>query len=312
MSMIAKISRQFDSSHAHQESTMSHSNFLDDLLKELPADTADRLRDKLSGVINYRPRIGIFGKTGAGKSSLCNALFGQDVAAVNDVEACTRVPQEIHVSFGGKHGITLLDLPGVGESRERDEEYHALYESVLPTLDMVLWTLRADERAYSVDETFYNNVIKPHLDAGIPFFFVLTQADKMEPFREWDVARREPGPTQRANLAARKAYVGSRFGVAASRVLEVSAVEQWQLSRLVEEMVFALPNEKKLGLVREVRQEWVSARTTEEVKRSLGEVFKDTLRGAGVGAAMGGRIAGKVGALVGAVVGGVGGLLRLW
>lgn len=312
MSMLTNFSRRSTNTRQHQENTMDHhSNFLDDLLQELPGDTAEHLRRKLTGAMNYRPRIGVFGKTGAGKSSLCNALFGQDVAAVNDVEACTREPQEIHVSLGGKNGITLIDLPGVGESRERDEEYHELYESVLPTLDLVLWTLRADERAYSVDEAFYNNVVKPHLDAGTPFFFVLTQADKMEPFREWDVAKREPGPTQRANLEARKAYVGSRFEVAPSRILAVSAVEQWQLSRLVEELVFALPNEKKLGLAREVRQEWVSERTREEVKRGLGEIVTDTLRGAAAGAAVGARVAGKVGALVGTVVGGIMGFMGI-
>ena len=30
---------------------------------------------RISKLRNYSPRIGVFGKTGAGKSSLCNALF---------------------------------------------------------------------------------------------------------------------------------------------------------------------------------------------------------------------------------------------
>jgi predicted GTPase len=37
--------------------------------------------------------IGIMGKTGVGKSSLCNALFRSEVCTVNAVEACTRQPQ---------------------------------------------------------------------------------------------------------------------------------------------------------------------------------------------------------------------------
>ncbi len=285
---------------------------LEVLLGELPPETAIRLREKLSGMMNYRPRIGILGKTGAGKSSLCNALFGQDVAAVNHVEACTRAPQEIHLSLGDKGGITLVDLPGVGESRERDDEYHSLYDEVLPTLDLVLWALKADDRAYSVDEEFYTQVVKPHLDAGKPFFFVLTQADKIEPFREWDIEKHQPGAKQRQNLDVRASYVASSFGVPASRVVAVSAAEQWQLSRLVEEVVFALPNDKKLGFVRQVQKEHVSERTRTEVKRGIGSVIADTLKGAAAGAALGARYAGKVGAFAGAVVGGIGGFFGLW
>ena len=40
------------------------------------------------GVRTYVPKIGVFGVTGVGKSSLCNALFGSDVAVISDVVAC--------------------------------------------------------------------------------------------------------------------------------------------------------------------------------------------------------------------------------
>ncbi len=37
--------------------------------------------------------------------------------------------------------MVITDLPGVGESRDRDAEYEALYRDILPELDLVLWLI---------------------------------------------------------------------------------------------------------------------------------------------------------------------------
>ncbi len=89
------------------------------------------------------------GKSGAGKSSLCNALFASEVSPVSDVAACTREPLRFRLQVGDRY-ITLMDLPGVGESGARDTEYAALYREQLPRLDLVLWLIKADDRALTV------------------------------------------------------------------------------------------------------------------------------------------------------------------
>ena len=126
---------------------------------------------------NYEPVIGIMGKTGAGKSSLCNALFAGEVSPVSDVAACTREPLRFRLQVG-EHYMTLVDLPGVGESGARDTEYAALYREHLPRLDLVLWLIKADDRALAVDEHFYRQVIGEAYRHKV--LFVISQTDKAE------------------------------------------------------------------------------------------------------------------------------------
>lgn len=98
------------------------------------------------------------GKTGSGKSSLYNALFSSEVSPVSDVSACTREPLRFRLQVGERF-MTIVDLPGVGESESRDAKYAAMYRQQLPHLDLVLWLIKADDRALAVDEHFYRKVI---------------------------------------------------------------------------------------------------------------------------------------------------------
>ncbi len=129
------------------------------------------------------------GKSGAGKSSLCNALFQGEVTPVSDVHAGTREVRRFRLSGHG-HSMIITDLPGVGESRDRDAEYEALYRDILPELDLVLWLIKADDRALSVDEYFWRHILhRGHQQV----LFVVTQADKTEPCHEWDTVINEKG-----------------------------------------------------------------------------------------------------------------------
>lgn len=81
------------------------------------------------------------GKTGAGKSSLCNALFQGEVTPISNTGACTR--EALHFRLrNGNHSLMVVDLPSVGENEQRDEEYSTLYRHILPELDLVLWVTR--------------------------------------------------------------------------------------------------------------------------------------------------------------------------
>lgn len=118
-------------------------------LSGLPQWASERILQQINQLTHYEPVIGIMGKTGAGKSSLCNALFAGEVSPVSDVNACTREPLRFRLNMG-ERCITLVDLPGVGESQSRDAEYANLYREQLPRLEA-----RSD--IFDYIEMFYNS-----------------------------------------------------------------------------------------------------------------------------------------------------------
>ena len=93
-------------------------NIISEAMTVLPAQLFDTILKHIYLLIDYEPVIGIMGKTGAGKSSLCNALFVDEVSPVSHVAACTREPLQFRLQVGA-----LYDHRGLarrGESSARD------------------------------------------------------------------------------------------------------------------------------------------------------------------------------------------------
>jgi len=275
------------------------------IYEEITEEQKRKIIDHVGNILNYTPRIGVFGKTGSGKSSLCNALFGKDICRVSDVESCTRDIQEVELSAG--RSIVLLDVPGVGETRDRDAEYSQLYRSLLPELDAILWLVKGDDRAYSVDIDFYNYVVKEHVEHEKPFIVVLNQIDKIEPFREWNIPERKPGTKQKQNIRRKIEAVSTGFGIHTADVIPISAEEKYGLVNLVDELIISLPDKKRITVLSEVKKENRSEKSVEESMSGFIRAIICAVKYANVGGSMGTRIgftlAGPAGVVVGKIVG---------
>ena len=234
----------------------------------------ERINAELNRVRNYTPKVGIFGDTGVGKSSLCNALFGKDIAKISNVEACTRHPQEILVGDKGKGGIVLVDVPGVGEDPARHKEYIELYKSLVPNLDLVLWAIKSDDRKYLSAIDVYNEVLLPSIQK-CPVVFVITQADKIEPYREWNINENKPGPNQEKNIALKANDISSRFNIPTNKIIAISSSDGYNLVELVNRVVEVLPNEKKYSFTREAKEGNVSEEAARNAEKGVFDHIKE-------------------------------------
>lgn len=253
----------------------SKTKILDDLFSKLPPEIAKYTKKKLTEVIDYEPRIGVMGKTGVGKSSLCNAIFQQDVCKISHVEACTRTVEELRIDVGGRH-LTIVDLPGVGEGEARDDEYAALYEEQIPNLDLILWVIKADDRALGPDEKFYNQVLKK-LDAEEKILFVINQADKIEPSDEWNFDSNRPSNEQRESLERKEVDIYSRLFEPNNGCIAVSTKRKFNIDLLVKKMILKLPKHSKAAVYSTLRKENKTEEVKKESKKGFTEAVKDVL-----------------------------------
>ena len=208
-------------------------------LSGLPQWVTERILQQINQLTDYEPVIGIMGKSGAGKSSLCNALFASEVSPVSDVAACTREPLRFRLQVGERY-MTVVDLPGVGESGARDTEYAALYREQLPRLDLVLWLIKADDRALAVDEHFYHQVIGP-----------LSKEEKQN--------------------ISRKICLLHELFQPVHPVCAVSVRLQWGLRVMAERMIKCLPREATSPVVSQLQPSFRTTVVREQARSDFGE-----------------------------------------
>lgn len=237
-------------------------------LNFLPQQTTERILSRLQHAINYEPVIGIMGKSGAGKSSLCNALFQQPVCLTSDLLGCTREPQRIVLTVG-ERSMTLVDLPGVGETPEYDAEYSALYQKLLTELDLIIWVLRADDRARAVDIVTHRSLLAYGADAS-RLLFVVSQADRIPPLPE-QPGQAVPSTEQCLSLAVISSQIAGQLP-SSFPVMAVSAHTGYNLHALVELMIHALPVQASSSFYCQLKPENHTEESDVAVRQRFGEI----------------------------------------
>jgi GTPase len=92
------------------------------------AAVAERLPDDEGEADDDPIRVAIVGRPNVGKSSLVNALLGEERVIVADVPGTTRDTIDVRFEYGGR-SFVLIDTAGLRRKAEGDVEYYASLRS---------------------------------------------------------------------------------------------------------------------------------------------------------------------------------------
>ena len=120
-----------------------------------------------------RTRIGIFGRRNAGKSSLINALTGQDLAVVSDVKGTTTDPVKKAMELLPLGPVVLVDTPGLDDEGDLGEKRAQKARQELRRTDIALLVVDAEEGLQKEDEELLSRL----RDLGIPHLLVFNKCD---------------------------------------------------------------------------------------------------------------------------------------
>ncbi len=131
-------------------------DLMDEILRHLPEDCAAEQEEDL-------PRITIVGRPNVGKSSMTNALLGEDRNIVTDIAGTTR--DSIHTRYN-KYGMDfyLVDTAGMrkkGKTME-DLEFYSVMRSIraIEASDVCILMLDAQQGLESQDLNIHNLIVR--------------------------------------------------------------------------------------------------------------------------------------------------------
>ncbi|CAI9401610.1 GTPase family protein [Nocardioides sp. T2.26MG-1] len=135
-------------------------------------------RDKAEEIGRFN--LAIFGKTGVGKSTLVNAIFGHEIAATGIGEPVTRA-EHLYLHQSGTLGV--LDTRGLEVGRDNDvliaelKDYlHGMRRKPLAEQLHVAWyCVRAGDRRFEATEAEFVRALH---ELGLPVILVLTQVPR--------------------------------------------------------------------------------------------------------------------------------------
>lgn len=199
-----------------------------------------------------RVHIGIFGKRNAGKSSLINAVTGQDLAIVSDQLGTTTDPVKKAMELLPLGPVVLIDTPGLDDEGELGELRREKGYQMLRQTDIVVLVIAAGDSVDALEKSLIDEAKRRNL----PYIVVLNKVDALcardaQKLMDDELARETASSSSLKKEEACEA-IAAELSIEVSRVFGVSALQKSGIYELKEALAHLVPQEKERPLIRDL------------------------------------------------------------
>jgi len=121
---------------------------------------------------DLKPHIGIFGRRNLGKSSLINAITGQEVAIVSGHAGTTTDPVKKSIEIFGIGPVIITDTAGIDDVGELGKKRIEKSLSIIPQVDFAILMVSAN-----TCDRYEHEIINEFVEYDIPFVVVHSKSD---------------------------------------------------------------------------------------------------------------------------------------
>ena len=145
-----------------------------------------------------KPHIGIFGRRNNGKSSLINALAGQELSIVSDVAGTTTDPVKKSMEIDGIGPVILIDTAGIDDTGDLGKMRVQRSREILKIIDLAILVITSGEFGPTEEE-----LITEFSEQGVPYFIVHNKSDLMPLPEELKTLLQEKYPVPVLNFSTK-------------------------------------------------------------------------------------------------------------
>lgn len=180
-----------------------------------------------------RLHIGIFGRRNAGKSSLINAITGQDLAIVSDVKGTTTDPVKKAMELLPLGPVVLIDTPGLDDEGLLGQKRMEKALQALRQTDIVILTIPVDAALDGLEKTLLQEAKK----RGLPFFVVLNKTDLLADKKQIEEKEKE---------------IAQALSIPLDVIVAVGADKNEGIYALKEKLANGIPKEQERPLIHDL------------------------------------------------------------
>lgn len=119
-----------------------------------------------------KPHVGIFGRRNVGKSSLINALVGQDIAIVSEIAGTTTDPVKKSIEVHGLGPLIFIDTAGIDDTGDLGKLRIGKSMAALKLIDLAILVLTDN-----MFDDFEKDLIREFNRLDVPYVLVHNKSD---------------------------------------------------------------------------------------------------------------------------------------